>query len=222
MNGDRRSDVLPRTRAEAIASELRRAILAGEFTPGTRLRQAEIAARYSVSTTPVREAFTALAREGLVSQDAHRGVTVFHPTVEELEEIYEIREALEPLATSLAASRLTSEEVAEIEKIVAKMKTADPVEYVALNQEFHSRIYAASGRPRLTEIINTLRESSTSYTGMTVRRYSQQYRDQVQAEHEAILAALRKGSSRKAATLVRTHLANNERHVAAIVKHEEQ
>src|SRR5213593_1234309 len=81
----------PRTRAEAIAAELRRAILVGELAPGDRLRQAEMAERYGVSTTPVREAFTALAGEGLVRQDAHRGVVVFSPSVDEVSETYEIR-----------------------------------------------------------------------------------------------------------------------------------
>jgi DNA-binding GntR family transcriptional regulator len=144
-------------------------------------------------------------------------VTVFQPTIEELEEIYEIREALEPLATNLAAKRLAVEELDELEAIVEAMRTADPVDYVVLNQEFHRRIYVASGRPRLTEIISTLREASTSYTGMTVRQYSTEYREHVQEEHEAILEALRKGAGSKAATLIRKHLSNNQRHVASLV-----
>jgi len=62
------------TRAQAVADELRRMIEEREFPPGAHLRQAQIAKSFGVSTTPVREAFTALAREGMVQQDAHRGV----------------------------------------------------------------------------------------------------------------------------------------------------
>src|ERR1700758_5490422 len=91
----------PRTRAEAVAERLRQMIISGELAPGTRLRQAEIAELFNVSTTPVREAFTSLAREGFVRQDAHRGVEVFHPTEADIRENYEIRLALEPLATEL-------------------------------------------------------------------------------------------------------------------------
>jgi DNA-binding GntR family transcriptional regulator len=69
-------------------------IQARELEPGQRLRQAEVAARFGVSTTPVREAFTALAQEGFVRQDAHRGVVVFEPSLEELTETFEIREVL--------------------------------------------------------------------------------------------------------------------------------
>jgi DNA-binding GntR family transcriptional regulator len=213
-----RTGILPRTRAEAITEELRRGILSGEFAAGDRLRQADIAARYGVSTTPVREAFTALAREGLVRQDAHRGVVVFLPSLEELTEIYEIREVLEPLATSLAAPQLSVEDLEALEALVREMRTAAPAEYVALNGEFHGRIYAASGRRRLVDIISTLRETSASYTKLTARHFDQGYHDQVQAEHEAILDALRRRAAVEASKLIRKHLRHNADHVAALVE----
>jgi DNA-binding GntR family transcriptional regulator len=217
LNRPASTNILPRTRSEAITAELRRAILAGEFSAGERLRQAEIAELYGVSTTPVREAFTALAREGLVRQDAHRGVVVFSPSLEELTEIYQIREELEPLATRLASGALTDEDINAISEIVAAMRTAPPDEYVLLNQQFHGLIYAAAGKPRLQDIIANLRETSASYTKMTARHFDQQYHDQVQAEHEAILDALKRRQGQEAAKLIRKHLHNNERHVAALV-----
>jgi DNA-binding GntR family transcriptional regulator len=115
---------LPLTRAGAVAAQLRELINSGEIPPGSRLRQTEVARRFGVSTTPVREAFVALAREGLVRQDTHRGVVVFVPSVEELEEIYEIRGVLEPLATRLAAGKLREAELAALDRIVAEMRTA--------------------------------------------------------------------------------------------------
>ena len=104
----------PPTRAGAVAEKLRRLIQSGEIAPGSRLRQNELAERFGVSTTPVREAFAELAREGIVRLDAHRGATVFRPSLDELIEIYEIRGALEPLATELAAARATDDELAEL------------------------------------------------------------------------------------------------------------
>jgi DNA-binding GntR family transcriptional regulator len=205
----------PRTRAEAIATELRRAILAGELAPGERLRQAEIAERYGVSTTPVREAFTALAGDGLVRQDAHRGVVVFSPSVEEVTETYEIRGALEALAVRLATPALTNAALADLDELVGRMAEASPADYAELNREFHDRIYAAAGRRRLQGIITSLRERS--YSKLATRRFDPAYRDQVHSEHKAILAALQARAVGEAVTLVSSHLEHNARHVAALV-----
>src|ERR1700742_4105097 len=97
------------TRAAAVAEELRRLILSGELPAGTRLRQVELAQRFNVSTTPVREAFTVLARQGLVRHDVQRGVVVFTPTVGDVLENYEIRIALESLATEIAAKAISDD-----------------------------------------------------------------------------------------------------------------
>src|SRR5690348_4351298 len=87
------------TVAEQVATALREEITTGQLAAGTRLRQNEIAQRFGVSSTPVREAFGLLQSEGLVQIDPHRGVTVFLPSIQDLIEHYEIRIALEVLAT---------------------------------------------------------------------------------------------------------------------------
>src|SRR5271163_4529311 len=94
------------TRAQAVAAGLRQAILVGEIRGGQHLRQVQVAHQFGVSTTPVREAFTILRREGLVEVDDHRGALVVTPSVERLREIYEIRIALEPMAAAAAAANL--------------------------------------------------------------------------------------------------------------------
>ena len=126
------SIVLP-TRAGAVAERLRDLIRSGELPSGAHLRQDEIAARFGVSTTPVREAFVALEREGLVRRHPHRGVVVFVPSVEELDEVYEIRAMLEPLATEIATKKLTEDDLVALERIVADMRTARPKRYLELN-----------------------------------------------------------------------------------------
>jgi len=211
---------VPTTRAEAVAAELRRMIQSGELGPGERLRQADIAARFGVSTTPVREAFTALAQEGFVRQDAHRGVVVFEPSLVELTETFEIRQALEPMATAMAAEQLTEEDLAALRKIVAEMRSAKPRKYFELNRAFHRRIYAAAGRDRLFEIIEQLREVAASYIAMSVRQYDPTYRDRVHAEHEALLAALIERDGARAGSVVREHLRHNSEHIATLVQHE--
>ena len=209
--------MMPLTRAGAVAAELRRLIQSGEMPPGTRLRQTEIAERFGVSTTPVREAFVTLAREGLVRQDAHRGVVVFAPSTAELLEIYEMREALEPLATKIAAKNIGEAELDELDEIVKSMRTATPEEYAALNRRLHARIYEAADRPRLLDIIETLREAAASYLSLTVRQYDASYRKQVQREHEEIVRQLRSGTPAKAAKAIREHLEHNAAHVRTLI-----
>src|ERR1700752_5368887 len=143
MARDLQASVLLPTRAGAVAERVRELIRSGELAPGTYLRQDEIAARFGVSTTPVREAFLALEREGLVRRHPHRGVVVFMPSIEELNELYEIRAALEPLAAEIAARQLTEDDLAALERIVTEMRNARPKRFLELNDELHSRIYAA-------------------------------------------------------------------------------
>lgn len=209
--------LLPTLRSEAVASEIRRMIQSGEFGPGERLPQAEIAARFGVSTTPVREAFTALAQEGLVRQDAHRSVVVFEPSLAELSETFEMREILEELATSLAADQLSDEDLAALKGILAEMRTAKPQKYFELNRVFHRRIYASARRVRLLEMIEQLREVAGNYLAMTVRQYDSAYREQVQTEHEGILAALVERDVSRASRLVRDHLRHNSEQIAKLV-----
>jgi DNA-binding GntR family transcriptional regulator len=193
-------------------------IQARELEPGQRLRQAEVAARFGVSTTPVREAFTALAQEGFVRQDAHRGVVVFEPSLEELTETFEIREVLEPLATRLAATQLSDPDLAELGKIVTEMRTAKPRRYFELNRAFHRHVYAGAKRERMFDIIEQLREVAASYIAMTVRQYDPAYREQVQAEHQALLGALVERDAARAERLVHEHLRHNAEHIAKLVQ----
>src|SRR4051794_23016002 len=118
------------TRAGIVADQLRQMIKSGELPPGTHLRQAEFAERFGVSTTPVREAFVTLAREGLLRQDAHRGVVVFDASVEELAEVYEIRAVLEPLAAQIATKQLSDEDLDELARIIDEMRHAEPAPYL--------------------------------------------------------------------------------------------
>lgn len=209
------SGLMPTTRAGAVAAELRRQIQDGELAPGARLRQVETAEQMGVSTTPVREAFAALAREGLVRQDPHRGTVVFLPSLDELNENYEIREALEPLATKFAAERITEEELAELDDLVAEMHGADAEEQFSLNRTLHEKIYAASRRPRLATLIANLRDSGAAYLNLV--RVDAVYTARSHDEHEAIVDALRKHNGKKAATLMAKHLKTSADVIAAAV-----
>ena len=205
----------PLTRADAIAAELRRLILSGELAGGERLRQQEIAERFGTSTTPVREAFTALAREGLVRQDAHRGVVVFEASPEDVRENFEIRAALESLAAELAAKSITDDELAELDDLLREMQSTlrrDPARHQqVLNPRFHSIINAAARRPRLFALIENLRAAAITYQALLANTaLTNEYIDAVQAEHEEIVSALRARAPKRAARAVRAHVAHAE------------
>ena len=151
-----------------------------------------------MSTTPVREAFTSLAREGLIQQDAHRGVFVFAPSDDDVRERYEIRIALEPLAAGLAAKAMSDDVLDELEQLLAEMKkavTKDPVRYAGdLDPRFHALIAESAERPRLAELIAGLRDGGGAVS------------KDVQAEHAEIVDALRARAPKRASRAMKAHL----------------
>lgn len=205
---------MPLTRAGAVAQRLREMITAGELPLGSRLRQNEIAARLGVSSTPVREAFLLLAGEGLVQQDTHRGAVVFSPTAADVQENYELRVALECLAAELAAKQIGPGQLAELDALLVRMdealRTDVDLHTKVLNRQFHTMINRAAGRPKLLEMIETLRDTATIYQALLIQpTVSEEYLDAVRAEHREILAALRARAPKRAARAVRAHIENN-------------
>jgi DNA-binding GntR family transcriptional regulator len=89
---------------------------------------------------------------------------------------------------------------------------------VELNDELHTRIYAAADRPRLRETIDGLREPAANYISMNIDLYDRIYRDEVQAEHEAILQALRSRAPKRAARVMREHLEHSEKHIVSLIE----
>jgi DNA-binding GntR family transcriptional regulator len=196
------------TRAQAVAIGLRKAILAGEIRGGQRLRQVQVAERFGVSTTPVREAFTILRREGLVEVDNHRGALVVTPSVERLREIYEIRMALEPMAAAAAAPKLSQATLKVLEDLVDKMAEAqDREKYLQLHRDFHDHIYRAAQRPQLLALITNLEECSLVYLRVLLDQVGDS--DSAVAAHRLILDTLRFGDPEQARTAVAAHLRRN-------------
>ena len=194
------------TITDALVEALREEIRTGQVEPGSRLRQADVAQRFQVSTTPVREAFAALEREGLLVSSPHRGVVVFKPTAEDLKETYEIRIPLEALATEKAVENMTDGDLAEIKRWLDRMADAadDRKRYSKLNREFHAAIYRVARRPKLEKLISELRDESTAY----LRLYAAQSPNghDTQLEHTAIYDAIAARAPKRAAQAMIKHL----------------
>ena len=197
---------LPRTVKEQLADHLRDEIVRGTFEPGEHLRLEDLAARFEVSTMPVREALRDLESEGLVTIYPHRGAVVTELTAEDIEDIYEIRATLEAMATRLSVPRMTEEICQELAGIVERMdgQLGHVAALVKLNHQFHSTLYAASGRRHLCDLNHTFRYRT--------QHYLHAYMDDLgsmalaQEEHRAILDACRRRDTEEAASLVENHL----------------
>jgi DNA-binding GntR family transcriptional regulator len=204
-----------RTISGALADRLRDAIRHGELAPGTRLRQAEIAERYDISTTPVREAFALLQREGLITRSENKGVVVFEPTLADLREAYLIRIPLEALATEQAVPNLAAHDLETMHASLATMRrldTGDDSERRAeANRAFHATIYRAARLPRLFATIDDLRAASSAY----MRLFGVFHPSFAEASHEhaEILAACEAREPEAAAALMVAHL----EHTASVV-----
>lgn len=204
---------------EQIAAALRQDIVTGRLAAGARLRQVEIAQRFGVSTTPVREAFALLQSDGLVRIDTHRGVTVFLPTIEDLIEHYEIRRALEMLAAEKAAERFRPHDAPPLVAILDEMRTtSDPVRYVERNQAFHLALYRLSGRARLVAMIEDLRNASLAYNHLYAAADVPRDAERLDAEHREILAACLAGDPARAANAVRDHISQTIVHVMQVLE----
>ena len=194
------------TVAGAVAARLREAIVSGELAAGEKLRQVQLATRFGVSTTPVREALAQLQREGLVRSHPQRGFVVFVPTVADLRQHYEIRIALEELAAAKAAEAFQSRYAPPLVALLDEMRTGPPAErYLELNQRFHRDLYAHAARAQLLEMITGLRDASRAY--LHIYRASEDFPVALlDAEHRAILRACQDRDPRAAAAATRAHL----------------
>jgi len=204
---------VPPTVAGAVAARLREAIVSGELAAGEKLRQVQLATRFGVSTTPVREALAQLEREGLVRSHPQRGFVVFVPTVADLRRHYEIRIALEELAAAKAAEAFRSRYAPPLVALLDEMRTGPPAaRYLELNQRFHSELYAHADRAQLLEMITGLRDASRAY--LHIYRASQDFPVALlDAEHRAILRACEDQDPPAAAAATRAHLQRTVDHV---------
>ena len=206
------------TIAEQIATALRQEIVAGELPAGTRLPQVEIAQRFGVSTTPVREAFGLLQRDGLVQIDTHRGVTVFLPTIQELIEHYEIRMALEMLAAEKAAERFQPQDAPPLAAILDEMfATTDSAHYVELNHQFHLDLYRPGIGSRLLTMIEELRNASLAYNHLYAAADVPKDAERLDAEHREILSACQANDPTRAANAVRQHMSQTILHMKEVL-----
>lgn len=146
--------------ASVVQQEVERAILAGEYPPGSKLIEATLATRMGVSRGPVREAFRMLEEAGLVRTEKNRGVFVRDIPIDEAVEIFDLRAAMDELVGRQLAANITPAQLKEIKGMVDAMEKAakaqDAREYHLLNLRFHDRLVEMAGNRKVTAIYRKL------------------------------------------------------------------
>jgi len=157
---------------EMVYESLRDAIVNQALKPGERLMETELADEMGVSRTPVREAIRKLELEGYVVMIPRKGAYVAGLSIKDINEVFEIRGALEALAAGLAASRATEEEIEEMELNLAleanHFESSDLLKTIEEDTKFHELIYKASRNNRLLGMIKELREQVQRFRTTTL------------------------------------------------------
>jgi DNA-binding GntR family transcriptional regulator len=215
---------IPRTVKKSLVETLRDEIIRGDLVPGQYLRLEEIAARFDVSTMPVREALRDLEAEGLVTIFPHRGAIVTQLNADELQDIYDIRATLEEMATRLAVPLMTKATLTELTSLVEQMENhpGDAATIVRLNHQFHLTLYAASGRRHLCELNRMLRYRTQHYLHLFIVEVDLGHLPQNLGEHRAILEACKRGDAEQAAALMHDHVAQVGRAIVEYVRQRDE
>ncbi|WP_216320635.1 GntR family transcriptional regulator [Deinococcus aestuarii] len=215
--------MFPRTVKTSLVNVLRDEIVRGTFGPGERLRLEELAARFEVSTMPIREALSTLESEGLVTIQPHRGAQVTRFSADEIREIYEMRAVLEELATVKAVPHLTAGDFARLEALVAEMEHPegqfDMARFSQNNMEFHRIIYDRAGRPHLAAQIRDLRYRVQHYLHKHLE--STNYSLSGNVEHGRLVGLMRAGKAGDAGREMHHHILSTGLKIADLMDTEE-
>lgn len=196
------------TMGEQVRDHLREEILSNRIAPGARLQEEVIAASLGISPAPVREALRLLAAEDLVTITPRRGALVKTLSREEFLAAYQVREALEVLAISLAVPRLEPQDIARLSELHEQMKAARRPKnidrFFRANAEFHQILVDRSGNACLQAVYSQLMNNVRRYRMKSL--YLRGGLDRSLAEHAEILEAIRRRDVSDAARLLREHI----------------
>lgn len=191
------------SRTQVVLEHLTHAILSGRIAPGSPLVETELAARFGVSKTPVREALKTLAGRGLVTMSDYKGASVVTVDAAMARSVYDVRLLLEPEAvrrTVAAGADLAAAHTA----LTRAAEAGDAAERSLANRDFHRALYLPCGNPLLARMLDDLRDQAALVSSVAWRAAPTW--DREAAEHRAILARAEQGDADGAAHLLRDHI----------------
>lgn len=196
------------TRAEELRLILADEIISGRLEPGAPLDETELARRFRVSRTPVREALRQLFASGLVDARAHRGAVVAHPDSERLAGMFEAMAELEGLCAGMAAERMTVSERHTLQSLHEQLRAlshrGDPQRFHEVNEAFHNAIYAGAHNAYLAELALATRKRVQPFRRAQFRNIGRLAKSH--AEHERVVLAILQGDRQAATAAMRGHI----------------
>ncbi|MES2483520.1 MAG: GntR family transcriptional regulator [Pseudomonadota bacterium] len=194
--------------SEKLRESIEEDVATGKLLPGTHLDEIELAQRYGVSRTPIREAISLLAGEGLVEIRPRRGAVVASVTPRRLLEMFEVMAELEGMCARLAARRITDPDLEKLlsahQECLAAAEKKSSDEYFYANERFHQAIYAAAQNHFLMEQATALQRRLRPY-----RRLQLRVRNRMQNsfdEHQVILDAIQAGDAARVTDAMKAHV----------------
>jgi DNA-binding GntR family transcriptional regulator len=205
-----------------VLAELRRAIVTGELRPGEQVLQDALAERFGVSRVPLREALKILEGEGHVVYQPHRGYFVAELDVDDLVEVYRLRDLLESDAVRVAVPKLTAEDLQRLADAADDVDRADGsgdlMAMTVANRRFHFTLIEAAGMPRLARLARILWDATDAYRSLYYAERAN--RASVHDEHRAVVAAVRDGDAERAVELLRQHREHAVQAVTTVLRGE--
>ncbi len=190
-----------------IADSLRDAILRGSYAPGARIRQEDLAHEFGASRLPVRDALRILESDGLVTLVANTGAWVSHLSLDECQEVYQIRERIEPLLLRYSAAALGTEKLDRLGELADQMQAGTDVElFLRLDREFHLLSYSAAQTSILGDTVQRLWNSTQHYRRAFTLLLAPDANRAVHYEHQLLVAALRRGDTDDAERVLFGHI----------------
>jgi DNA-binding GntR family transcriptional regulator len=197
-----------RTLSAAIVEQLRRDILDGTYAAGEQLRQDALAASFEVSRIPVREALFQLEAEGLVRIEPHKGAIVSAFSLDEIDDVFDLRVLLEPRMLAQSAPLLTPQDFAEASALDAEfaraIATQDVAQWGQLNARYHLALYRHARQPRTLAIVTSLLQTSDRFTRLQMNRAPALSR--AESEHRKLLRLCREGKAPQACDYLAAHI----------------
>lgn len=203
--------------AEQVYTGIKRDILSFEMPPGSMIAQSMLAERYQSSITPIREALQMLAREGLIQSIPRVGYVVAPITLTDVQELFEVRLALEKAAVRLAAGRATPADIDRLAGLAESTSTvrdnASYFDFLAHNRDFHLSIVQAGGNRRLVDMITLTFDQLNRVFFLSLDiDYSA---ERMRAEHLALVDALRRKDEDAAERIVEEQISRSKQRVLA-------
>jgi DNA-binding GntR family transcriptional regulator len=199
---------------DQIVTALRRRIINGELAEGMQLRQEWLASEMGVSRIPLREAIRQLEAEGFVTSELHKGTVVRALSLEEIQELFDIRIRLETWLFELAIPNLTEADFALAEELTDEAMQAGSVEnWGDLNWRFHEVLYKPSGRGIALKLVKTVHDNANRYVNLHIAVAQDVEREL--SDHRTLIAYARLGDGRRGVDMLRGHIQRVSRNLIA-------